>query len=155
MKTLRILTLVTSGIMLLVAPAIAKDHDKDHDWDKKHNKHSNEYYRDHRSNVTIGIASPHQRYYGSSYGSHYRSSYGSSSTVIIARDRPSYYGRESYSGRSVEIDVQRGLSRRGYYRGPIDGDIGPGSRASIRAFQADNGYAPTGRIDRGLIVALR
>jgi hypothetical protein len=141
--------------MLLVTPARAKDHDKDHDWDKKHNKHSNGYYRDRRPSVTIGIASPRQRYYGSSYGSRYRSSYGSSSTVIIARDRPGYYGRESYSGGSIEIDVQRGLSRRGYYRGPIDGDIGPGSRASIRAFQADNGYAPTGRIDRGLIVALR
>ena len=153
------LTLMTAGIMLLVTPARAKDHDNDHDhdWDKKHNKHSNGHDRDRdrRPNVTIGFSGPRQGYYGSSYGSRYRSSYGSSSTVIIARDRPSYYGRESYSGRSIEIDVQRGLSRRGYYRGPIDGDIGPGSRASIRAFQADNGYAPTGRIDRGLIVALR
>ena len=145
MKTLRILTLVTSGIMLLVTPAQAKDHDKDHDWDKKHDRHGSYNH----SNVTIGFASPHQRYYGSSYGSRYRSSYHSSSTVVIARDH------SGYAGRSIEIDVQRGLSRRGYYRGPIDGDIGPGSRASIRAFQVDNGYAPTGRIDQGLIIALR
>jgi hypothetical protein len=87
--------------------------------------------------------------------------YGPSSTVIVEREHPVYYERQSYdprpsySGRSVEFDVQRGLSRHGYYRGPIDGDIGPGSRTAIRAFQADNGFAPTGRIDRGLLESLR
>jgi hypothetical protein len=144
MKLTQILTLITAGTGLLALPA----HADDHDHDKKHKKHSEEYYHDHHSNVTIGIGA-------------YRPYYGRSSTVIVARDHPAYYGRESYgydtgySGRSVGIDVQRGLARRGYYRGPIDGDIGPGSRASIRAFQADNGFAPSGRIDHGLVIALR
>jgi hypothetical protein len=150
MKLLRILSLITVGTGLLALPAGAKDHDKDDDdKDKKHKKHSEEYDRDHRPSVTIGVAAPHRSYYRPS------------TTVIIERERPVYYERQSYStrsnysGRSVEADVQRGLARRGYYRGPIDGDIGPGSRSAIRAFQADNGFAPTGRISGGLVAALR
>ena len=149
MKFLSILTLVIAGTGVLTLPARADDHDQDHHNDKKHKKHSQEYYSDPHTNVTIGVVGPH-RYYS-----------GSSSTVVIERAHPVYDDRQNYavhsgySGRSVEIDVQRGLSRRGYYRGTIDGDIGPGSRSAIRAFQADNGYAPTGRIDRGLLEALR
>ena len=149
MQLLRILTLLTIGTGLLALPVRADDHDKDHDKDKKHKKHSEEYYYDHRPSVTFGIGAPRRAYYGQS------------STVIVERERPVYYERQgyderpSYSGRSVEIDVQRGLARRGYYRGPIDGDIGPGSRTGIRAFQYDNGLAATGRSDRGLLEALR
>ncbi|MEA3209898.1 MAG: hypothetical protein QOE70_2955 [Chthoniobacter sp.] len=144
MKTLPILTLIIAGTGLLAIPARAHDDDHDKDHDKKHKKHSEEYYYGHRPSVTIGVAAPRRPYYGQS------------STVIVERTHPVYYTeRQSYSGRSVEVDVQRGLARRGYYRGPIDGDLGPGSRASIRAFQADNGFAPTGRIDRGLLEALR
>ncbi|MDQ3620938.1 MAG: peptidoglycan-binding protein [Verrucomicrobiota bacterium] len=87
--------------------------------------------------------------------------------VVIRRSpvievRPSYERRyESYEEpasrryapvRSLEIDVQMALRRAGYYRGPIDGAIGPGSRNAIREFQVDNGLAVTGRIDRGLCV---
>ena len=146
MKLLRILTLITVGTGLLTLPASAKH--KDDDKDKKHKKGSEQYYQERRPSVTIGLA-PRRSYYGQS------------STVIIEREPPVYYERRSYGvrpsyfGRSVETDVQRGLARRGYYRGPIDGDIGPGSRAAIRAFQYDNGYAPTGRIDRWLLAALR
>lgn len=143
MHLLRILTLIAAGTGLLAFSARADDHDKDHDKNKKHKKHSKEYYYDQRPSVTFGIA-PQRRSY-----------YGSSSTIIVERERPVYDERQSYSRRSVEIDVQRGLARHGYYRGPIDGDIGPGTRAGIRAFQYDHGYAPTGGIDRGLLEALR
>jgi len=145
MKLLPLLALIAAGIGFLAPPAQADDHDKD----KKHKKHSEEYHYDHRPSVTIGVVAPRRSYYGPS------------SAVIVEQRRPVYYERQSYdarpnySGRSVEIDVQRGLSSRGYYRGPIDGDIGPGSRAAIRAFQSDNGFAPTGRIDRGLLASLR
>ena len=52
------------------------------------------------------------------------------------------------------MDVQRALKRRGYYAGAIDGDIGPGSRSAIRAFQADRGLRVTGRIDSTLLRSL-
>ncbi len=40
--------------------------------------------------------------------------------------------------------AQRGLAAQGLYDGPIDGDIGSGSRAAIRAWQRANGRAPDG-----------
>lgn len=52
------------------------------------------------------------------------------------------------------VAVQRALSARGYYGGPIDGDIGPGSRAAIRAYQADHGMEVTGEIDGQLLRSL-
>jgi Putative peptidoglycan-binding domain-containing protein len=51
--------------------------------------------------------------------------------------------------------VQSALDKRGYYRGPIDGVIGAGSRRAIRSFQTDQGLPVTGSIDRKLIKALR
>jgi hypothetical protein len=56
--------------------------------------------------------------------------------------------------RSLDADVQVALARRGYYHGPIDGDIGPGSIAAIRAYQYDRGLPVTGMIDGPLIRSL-
>lgn len=62
--------------------------------------------------------------------------------------------RTYYSPRPIEADVQLALRRRGYYHGPIDGDLGPGSRAAIRDYQYDRGLAVTGRIDTALLRSL-
>jgi peptidoglycan hydrolase-like protein with peptidoglycan-binding domain len=51
--------------------------------------------------------------------------------------------------------VQSALSKRGYYRGPIDGRIGASSRRAIRAFQSDQGLPVTGLIDHKLLKALQ
>ena len=59
------------------------------------------------------------RYYGSSY---YRG-YG-------------YNGRRSSVGR-----LQQQLARAGYYRGPIDGIMGPRTRYALRAYQHNHGTA--------------
>ena len=71
--------------------------------------------------------------------------------------RPSAYTATRYyvpGGSSLEASVQRALSRRGYYSGPVDGDLGPRSRAAIRDYQADRGLAATGRIDSRLLNSL-
>lgn len=52
---------------------------------------------------------------------------------------------------SVGVQVQQDLANDGYYQGPIDGVIGPGTRAAIAAFQRDNGLAVTGTITPGLL----
>jgi len=64
-----------------------------------------------------------------------------------------YY--DDYGQYGVAADVQAALARRGYYRGMIDGVIGPQSRHAIEAFQADQGLPVTGQIDAGLLRALR
>ena len=46
---------------------------------------------------------------------------------------------------SVE-DVQRALAQHGYYRGDVDGKLGPMTRRAVRAFQEDQGLKATGRI---------
>src|SRR3546814_1065197 len=48
-------------------------------------------------------------------------------------------------------DVQRGLARLGYYRGGVDGQVGPMTRSAVRAFQEDTGMRPKGRIEPALL----
>jgi Putative peptidoglycan binding domain len=72
-------------------------------------------------------------------------------------DRPTYRGTppsDAGGGDDLGVDVQRDLARQGYYHGPIDGEIGPGSRAAIRAYQSDHGLEVTGRIDNALLRSL-
>jgi peptidoglycan hydrolase-like protein with peptidoglycan-binding domain len=42
----------------------------------------------------------------------------------------------------------------GLYQGPVDGDLGRGTRGAIRAFQAENDLAVTGSLDRPTVRAL-
>ena len=65
------------------------------------------------------------------------------------------YACADNDGNSIEREVQRGLSRNGYCRGPIDGDVGYGTRLAIRAYQLDNGLAPTSYINSELLVSLQ
>lgn len=44
-------------------------------------------------------------------------------------------------------DAQRALEAKGYYRGPIDGIIGPKTRSGLREYQGDNGLEVTGKLD--------
>jgi peptidoglycan hydrolase-like protein with peptidoglycan-binding domain len=73
--------------------------------------------------------------------------------VYLGADQSVDYGT-SRSGEATSV-VQSALSKRGYYRGPIDGVIGAGSRRAIRAFQSDQGLPVTGLIDRKLLTALQ
>lgn len=50
--------------------------------------------------------------------------------------------------------VQEALAVDGYYKGAVDGDVGPLTRSALRAFQRREGLAPTGRIDPAVIRAL-
>ena len=54
----------------------------------------------------------------------------------------------------MEASVQRALARNGYYRGPIDGNIGPMSRRAIASYQNDHGLRVTGYPDGNLLNAL-
>jgi len=62
---------------------------------------------------------------------------------------PGYAG-----GGSIPSAVQQSLSQQGYYNGPIDGDIGPGSSSAIANYQSDHGLTPTGQINDPLLQSL-
>ena len=64
------------------------------------------------------------------------------------------YGYNYMEPRQVMVRVQRELRRDGYYRGAIDGLIGPQTRAALARFQRDNGLYVTRRIDGPTLAAL-
>lgn len=80
------------------------------------------------------------------YGPPNTSYYNRSPQVVYYSTREaaprSYY--ESPRGNSTEAAVQQALVRAGYYRGPIDGNLGPASRQAIANYQADRGLRVTG-----------
>lgn len=162
--------------ILLALPATGWSRDK-HDWHhENHGGWSDHHFSNH------SYRRPYYRGYGYSYpsfGYGYGSDYGYPYDYGYPDDYPyGYYRRPTfgfsffsrpyssypsdvYRGRvasgysdRLAVDVQRELRRRGYYRGSIDGDIGPGSRAAIRSYQADRGRHVTGRIDSSLLRAL-
>lgn len=150
-------TLAATGL-LLAAPATGFAKDKHHDHGHGHGyvqpycapqvsygRYPSYYHS--RPSVSVGFYST-PSYYGSDY------SYDSYPTRTYSRTYyrsvPSSSYRESYSD-DLAVDVQRRLARRGYYRGEIDGDVGPGTRAAIRSFQYSRGMTVTGRIDSALL----
>ncbi|MDD5260781.1 MAG: peptidoglycan-binding protein [Methylacidiphilales bacterium] len=58
-------------------------------------------------------------------------------------------------GDSTVGNVQLSLSDLGYYHGPIDGDIGPGTRNAIADYQNDHDLRITGRINDPLLESLQ
>jgi hypothetical protein len=75
-----------------------------------------------------------------------------------------YYSHYAYDGPifgygyaapgDVTVDVQRALAQQGYYYGPIDGILGPGTRSAIQRYQIDHGLAVTAAIDEQTLYTL-
>ena len=163
MKLTSILPLI--AVAALTAPFFAQARDK-HDKHDKDDHHDGDKHHDHHDWHRRGPSFNFHTYPSYGYGYYRTSPYYSSSPYYYSRpsiglsyySRPSgvYRGREVYSSYSDSLaaDVQRELRRRGYYRGAIDGDIGPGSRSAIRDYQYDRGLSATGRIDSSLLRSL-
>jgi hypothetical protein len=152
------------GILAFPAVADARPKDRDlsysasrYDWNDRHRRH---YYSVPRSGFTLTFGTGYAGrgyYYGPPGAAYFYQRPG----VMFYRNRysvPNYYwGRgydRLYSGRSTEVAVQRALYRMGYYRGPIDGDIGPGTSRAIARFERDRGLPVRGFISRTLLDAL-
>jgi septal ring factor EnvC (AmiA/AmiB activator) len=57
--------------------------------------------------------------------------------------------------RLLAMKIQLALRERGLYSGPIDGDIGSGSRASLTAFQRSQGWEERGLRDKDTLAKLK
>jgi hypothetical protein len=82
--------------------------------------------------------------YGSGYGG-YGSGYGYGAYGYGDGGNGNGYGygdssRYGNSSRSRVAELQRRLARAGYYRGSIDGVLGPQTRRAIRAYERNSGY---------------
>ena len=54
----------------------------------------------------------------------------------------------------MTMRVQVELMRLGYYKGKIDGKMGPGTKEALRAFQRAEGLAVTGVMDNVTLAKL-
>jgi len=148
-------TLAAAGL-LLAAPATGFARDRNHDHGHRHVQPYcaprggyGGFPAFYRSRPFIGGGFYNQpAFFGSGY--YYDSFPMRTYTRTYYRSVPSTSYRESYSD-DLAVDVQRRLARRGHYRGEIDGDVGPGTRAAIRSFQYSRGLTVTGRIDSALL----
>ena len=127
-----------------------RDHDRDNDRGRTH------YHSRPRSSFTLnfGLGYAGRGYY---YGPPGESYYYHRPEVRYYRTRelaPREYRGYDYRVMSVGASVQQALAQRGYYRGGIDGQLGPYSRQSIARYQADHGLRPTGLITSSLLRSL-
>jgi len=52
------------------------------------------------------------------------------------------------------VRVQSALMRMGFYKGDIDGVLGPQTRSALTNFQKSRGIGPTGRMDVDTLTGL-
>lgn len=124
-----------------------RDRDSNHHWDRDSHHDRDWWRRYHRHDRVVFIdgAWLYNPFY---YGDYYP--YGPD--YYYDEPAPVYY--DAAPDDSTAAEVQRELRREGYYRGPIDGVIGAGTRQAIAAYQRDNGLTPTGRINGPLLDSL-
>lgn len=64
------------------------------------------------------------------------------------------YGYNNYALGQVITNVQVALRSQGFYRGSIDGLVGPQTRAALRQYQRTHGLVVTGAIDQPTLATL-
>lgn len=69
------------------------------------------------------------------------------SAQYYAYDGPIYAGQRAEPPDRVIADVQAELQQMGYYKGEVDGLLGPLTREALTAYQADQGLTQTAAID--------
>jgi hypothetical protein len=78
----------------------------------------------------------------------------SPSAEYYAYDGPIYVGQRAEPPDHVIADVQAELQQMGYYKGDVDGLLGPLTREALAAYQADQGLATTEAIDEPTLDSL-
>ena len=76
------------------------------------------------------------------------------SAQYYAYDAPIYVGQRAEPPDRVIADVQAELQQMGYYRGEVDGLLGPLTREALTAYQADQGLVATAVIDQPTLDSL-
>jgi hypothetical protein len=77
-----------------------------------------------------------------------------SSAEYYAYDAPIYVGHSAEPADRVIANVQAELQDMGYYKGEVDGLLGPMTREALAAYQADQGLVATAVIDEPTLDSL-
>src|SRR5438270_5699206 len=113
-------------------------------------RHDQGWYRTHYSRVELIGGG----YYYWNNGYWYPAWGYDSSAEYYAYDAPIYVGHSAEPPDRVIADVQAELQQMGYYKGEVDGLLGPLTREALTAYQADQGLTPTAVIDEPTLDSL-
>jgi hypothetical protein len=112
--------------------------------------HDEGWYRSHYNRVELIGGG----YYFWNNGYWYPAWGYSPSAQYYAYDGPIYVGQRAEPPDKVIADVQAVLQQMGYYRGEVDGLLGPLTREALAAYQADQGLTTTEAIDEPTLESL-
>jgi len=112
--------------------------------------HDEGWYRSHYNRVELIGGG----YYFWNNGYWYPAWGYSPSAQYYAYDGPIYVGQRAEPPDKVIADVQAVLQQMGYYKGEVDGLLGPMTREALAAYQADQGLTTTAAIDEPTLDAL-
>ena len=112
--------------------------------------HDQGWYRSHYNRVELIGGG----YYFWNNGYWYPAWGYSPSAQYYAYDGPIYVGQRAEPPDKVIADVQAVLQQMGYYKGEVDGLLGPLTREALTAYQADQGLTTTAAIDEPTLDAL-
>jgi hypothetical protein len=113
-------------------------------------RHDEGWYRSHYNRVELIGGG----YYYWNNGYWYPAWGYNPSAEYYAYDGPIYVGHHAEPPDKVIADVQAVLQQMGYYRGEVDGLLGPLTREALSAYQADNGLTTTAAIDEPTLNSL-
>jgi putative peptidoglycan binding protein len=112
--------------------------------------HDQGWYHSHYANVTL-IAGG---YYFFNNGYWFPAWGYSPSAQYYAYDGPIYAGQSAQPPDQVIAETQSLLQQMGYYKGEVDGLLGPLTREALAAYQADQGLTQTAAIDQPTLDSL-
>ena len=113
-------------------------------------RHDEQYYRSHYNRIELiggGYYYYNAGYWYPAWG--YRPS-----AQYYAYDGPIYVGTAAQPPDRVIADVQASLQEQGYYKGEVDGLLGPLTREALTGYQSDNGLYTTAAIDEPTLASL-
>ena len=113
-------------------------------------RHDQGWYRSHYNRVELIGGG----YYFWNNGYWYPAWGYDSSAEYYAYDGPIYVGHRAEPPDKVIADVQGVLQEMGYYKGEVDGLLGPLTREALTAYQTDNGLTTTAAIDQPTLDSL-
>jgi hypothetical protein len=113
-------------------------------------RHDQGWYRSHYNRVELIGGG----YYYWNNGYWYPAWGYSPSAEYYAYDGPIYVGQRAEPPDRVIADVQAVLQQMGYYKGDVDGLLGPLTRQALTAYQADQGLTATAAIDEPTLDSL-
>jgi hypothetical protein len=113
-------------------------------------RHDQAFYRSHFSRIEVFSGG----YYYFNGGYWYPAWGYSPSQEYYAYDAPIYVGQHSQPPDQVIANVQSELQEMGYYKGEVDGLLGPLTREALTGYQSEQGLTATAVIDEPTLDSL-